>query len=204
MDAIARTVQYHALMDASQSIGLVIRQLRGERGWTLDHAATRLGISRRLLAQLEAGAANPSLSTLVSIAHGFGVDLVDLVDLGSDASTSPDHVVQCDNASADLLWSTDSGGEGRFLVGLGPLEMWSWTLAPGDMRRSEAHRGESREALVVLDGQVEIDLGADVSVSVEAGQSMAFRADTPHVYRNSGSRTARFHLAVFDPVETST
>lgn len=117
-------------------VALEVRRRRQQRNWTLDTAAPRLGVSRRLLAQIEAGLANPSLSTLLSIAAGFDVSLVDLL-AGGD---KPSITVQRDNASAPVLWTGDHGGEARMLVGSDPLELWEWTLEPGDERTSESHR----------------------------------------------------------------
>lgn len=88
--------------------------------------------------------------------------------------------MQQDNASAPLLWKGDHGGEGRLLVGSDPLELWEWTLAPGDERSSGAHRTNSREVLLVTDGTVTVTVGAAEPVCVCAGQSALFRADEPH------------------------
>jgi transcriptional regulator with XRE-family HTH domain len=179
----------------SVRVGAEVRLLRRERGWTLDEAAGRLGVSRRLLVQLEAGTANPSLSTLLSVAAGFDVALVDLLD----GDNKPRVIVQTQNAAAPVLWSTDAGSEARLLVSSGALELWEWSLAPGDVRTSAAHRTGSREALSVTGGVVTLRVGSDEPVSVRARQSATFNADEPHSYRNDGPRQARFVLAVHEP-----
>lgn len=178
-----------------EHVAAEVRRRRQQRNWTLDAAAARLGVSRRLLAQIEAGHANPSLSTLLAIAAGFDTSPVELL-AGAD---KPAITVRQANASAPLLWEGDHGGEGRLLVGSDPLELWEWTLAPGDERRSEAHRTNSREALLVTDGAVTVTVGAAESVRVCAGQSALFRADEPHSYRNDTEAAARFVLAVHEP-----
>ena len=181
--------------EAAAHVAREVRRRRRQHGWTLDVAASRLGVSRRLLAQIEAGQANPSLSTLLSIAAGFDASLVDLL-AGTD---TPSITLQADNRAAPLLWSGDAGGEGRLLVGSDPLELWEWTLQPGDERRSDAHRPRAREALVVTEGTVTLCVGTAEPVPVRRGQSALFRADEPHSYRNDTKRMARFVLAVHDP-----
>ena len=158
-------------------------------------AAVRLGVSRRLLAQIEAGQANPSLSTLLSVATGFDISLVELL-AGAD---KPAITVQRDNASAPVLWSGEYGGEARLLVGSDPLELWEWTLEPGDERRADAHRTNSREVLLVTEGTVTVGVGAAEPVHVERGQSALFRADELHWYRNDTDAVTRFVLAVHEP-----
>jgi transcriptional regulator with XRE-family HTH domain len=172
-----------------------VRRRRQQRGWTLDVAAGRLGVSRRLLAQLETGDANPSLSTLLSIAAGFDISLVELLATDDKPAVS----VQHDNAAAPVLWAGPAGGQGRLLVGSDPLELWEWTLAPGEERVSDAHRPNSREALLVTAGTVSLLIGADDPVVVRCGQSALFRADLPHTYRNDGKASAAFVLAVHEP-----
>ncbi len=186
-------------MGTSDSIGAVVRTERKERGWSLDRAATRLGVSRRLLTQIESGSANPSLSTLLSIASGFGIDLTSLV---ADTPGVVDAVLQPDNDAAAVLWSTDAGSRARLLVGMGPLEMWSWRLEPGDSKRSEAHSTNSLEALIVMSGQVEIDIDGGETRTVSAGQSLIFAVEVAHEYRNVADHAAEFHLAVFDPIDS--
>lgn len=178
----------------SERLATSVRQLRTTREWTLDHAAARLGISRRLLAQIEAGRANPSLSTLLCVAEGFGVHLTDL--LGSEGPSAIS--VQDDPDSARVLWSSPAGGAGRLLVGRGPLELWHWSLAAGDTHDSDPHSATSMETLHVLEGEVELDVGPE-TVRLETGASAIFEADRPHAYRNPSSRPASFLLSVFDP-----
>ncbi len=191
-------MHYAAPVDAELSrLGVVVRELRTERRWTLDHAAARLGISRRLLAQIEAGDANPSLSTLLSIAAGFDVHLTDLL---ATEPTPTSVIVQAELDDAPVMWSTPEGSAARLLVGRGPLELWSWTLAPGDRRASDAHHAESMETIHVQRGTIEVELGGEV-VRLGRGASALFSADQPHAYRNPTKRPAEFMLSVFDPAD---
>ncbi len=186
----------HYVTDAAhlRHVGDQVRRRRAERGWTLDTAAPRLGVSRRLLVQIEAGAANPSLSSLLAIAAGFDVALVDLL---ADAE-KPVISIQPDNQSAPALWTGPSGGEGRLLIASGGLELWDWTLQPGEERRSEAHRPGSREALTVTAGFLTIAVAGGDAAVLRRGQSAAFGADAGHRYANESARATRFFLSVYE------
>jgi transcriptional regulator with XRE-family HTH domain len=179
----------------AEQVAAEVRRRRQQRGWTLDVAASRLGVSRRLLAQIEAGQGNPSLSTLLSIAEGFDISLVELLGGGD----KPSITVQTDNANAPALWVGPNGGTGRLLLGSDPLELWQWTLEPGEERTSDAHRTGSREIVLVTSGTVTVSVGAAEPVAVRRNQSAMFRADEPHSYRNDGRSTATFVLAVHEP-----
>lgn len=181
--------------DQAARVAVEVRRRRQQRNWTLDVAATRLGVSRRLLAQIEAGQANPSLSTLLSIAAGFDISLVELLAVAD----KPTITVRADPAEAPVLWTGEQGGQGRLLIGSDPLELWEWVLEPGDERRSEAHRAGSREAVLVTEGTVTVVVGAADPVRLGAHQSALFRADEPHAYRNDTGRAARFVMAVHEP-----
>lgn len=180
---------------SAEHVASEVRRRRLQHDWTLDVAATRLGVSRRLLAQLESGQGNPSLSTLLAIAEGFDISLVELLSGGE----KPTIAVQEDNASAPVLWTGDKGGTGRLLLASEPLELWQWTLEPGEERHAAAHRLGAREILLVNAGVVTISVGSGDGVTIRRGQSALFRADEPHAYRNGGRTTATFLLAVHEP-----
>lgn len=177
-------------------MAMEVRRQRQLRAWSLDEAATRIGISRRLLAQIEAGQANPSLSTLLSIADGFDIALVDLIEVPNKAALT----LQDDNSTAPIFWTGDQGGVARLLVGSGPLELWEWTLMPGDERHSEAHRANAREAILVTEGTVTLTIGAGERAEVTTGQSALFHSDVAHSYANERSEPARFFLSVHEPI----
>lgn len=179
----------------TERLSASIRRLRSERSWTLDKAATRLGVSRRLLAQLEAGTGNPSLSTLLSVARGFDVHLSDLLD-GADAANPVEHSAGPDDGQ--VLWSSDAGGSATLLAARGPLEVWRWRLEPGDERRSDAHNPGSQETLHVLSGRLELTVDATVT-ELGKGASAVFATDRPHRYANPFGRATTFTLTVFDP-----
>lgn len=190
-------MRYLALMTIASSLGGRVRALRVGRGWTLDEAASRLEISRRSLVQVEGGESNPSLSTLLSIAQGFEVELTELLESHPTAARLV--ATEC----ARTLWSTKAGSRGDLCVGLGPMEMWRFELLPGEGRTSAAHGAGSLETVHVLSGTLSVRAGSEQVVLAES-TSVAFYADENHEYRNDGTERAEFLLAVYDPSATPT
>jgi transcriptional regulator with XRE-family HTH domain len=171
-----------------------VRTGRAERHWTLDELAARSGVSRRLIVQIEQADANPSLATLLKLAAALGVPLTELlVEQPQDR-----HVAVVSGQDAMTLWSTPAGGAARLLVSHGPLELWTWTLQPGDRRTSQPHRRGALELLSVQTGTVRLEV-ADAHVVVPAGDSAWFDATHPHAYGNPGATPADFTLVVLEP-----
>jgi len=64
-----------------------IRDLRNQRGWTVDEASERMRIEPMSLRRIEAGKANPTFGTLVSVASAFRLTLVELLQ-GADPAVT--------------------------------------------------------------------------------------------------------------------
>ena len=197
----ALLVQYDALMDESTSalavaIGGRVRQERQSRGWTLDRLAEVAGVSRRMVVNVEQGAANPSVGTLLRISDALGVGLPALVE-----SPQPKPLKVTRRGAGAALWSGESGGRGVLVAGTEPpdvVELWDWTLGSGDHHLSEAHSPGTKELLQVQQGTITVVV-ADQSVILDAGDAITFTGDVAHSYANPGTEPARFSLAVFEP-----
>lgn len=188
-------------MDKSTSalataIGGRVRQERQSRGWTLDQLADVAGVSRRMLVNVEQGAANPSVGTLLRISDALGIGLPALVD-----SPRPKPVTVTRSGEGAALWTSASGGRGVLVAGTESpdvVELWDWTLAPGDLHESEAHSAGTKELLQVQQGSVTVVV-ADESYVLGSGDAVSFPGDVAHSYANAGTEPARFSLAVFEP-----
>jgi transcriptional regulator with XRE-family HTH domain len=177
-------------------VGVRVRHERQARGWTLDRLADAAGVSRRMVVNVEQGATNPSVGTLLRLSDALGVGLPALVE-----PPEPRRVRVVRRGEGAALWSSDSGGRGVLLAGTEPpdvLELWDWTLAPGDHHVSEAHTPGTKELVQVQQGTISVEV-ADQSVTLDIGDAVAFPGDVAHSYTNPGSEPARFSLAVFEP-----
>jgi transcriptional regulator with XRE-family HTH domain len=194
-------VQYDALMDAgtaalAAAIGGRVRQERQARGWTLDQLADTAGVSRRMVVIVEQGAANPSVGTLLRISDALGVGLPALVER---PARKPVKVTRAGEGA--VLWSSESGGRGVLVAGTDPpdvVELWDWTLGPGDRHRSEAHTPGTKELVQVQQGTITFTVAGE-PVTLNAGDAMAFGGDVEHRYANDGPQPARFSLTVLEP-----
>ena len=182
----------------SRSLAEAVRRFRAARSWTLDDLAARSGISRRLIVQIEQGEANPSIGTLLRLADALEVTLTDLV---SDYETTTFGVRAASEATE--LWQGPAGGRALLEVSRGPLELWSWTLEPGESHLSDAHHPGALELVKVRRGALVLEV-ADESVQVKAGHSAWFDASRQHAYRNTTTTPVTFTLVVFDSANRTT
>ncbi len=180
----------------ARAIGNRVRQERQIRHWTLDRLAEAAGISRRMVVNVEQGASNPSVGTLLRIGGALGVGLPALVE-----PPAPRPVKVTRRNGGAVLWSGQSGGRGMLVAGTEPpdvVELWDWTLGPADGHGSDAHAPGTRELLQVQQGAITLEV-AGQTILLEVGDATAFPGDVPHSYANPHGEPARFTLAVFEP-----
>jgi transcriptional regulator with XRE-family HTH domain len=180
----------------ASAIGSRVKQERQVRRWTLDQLAEAAGVSRRMVVNVEQGAANPSVGTLLRISDALGVGLPMLVE-----PPEPRQLKVVRRGDGAALWRSESGGRGVLVAGTEPpdvLELWDWTLGPGDQHDSDAHTQSTKELIQVQQGTVVV-AAADQTVTLEAGDAVAFPGDVAHSYTNPTEQPARFSLAVFEP-----
>lgn len=176
----------------SRSLAEAVRRFRAARSWTLDELAGRSGVSRRLIVQIEQGEANPSIGTLLRLADTLEVTLTDLVSAQEATLVG----VRAPSEATEL-WQGPAGGRALIEVSRGPLELWSWTLQPGESHVSDAHHPGALELVKVRRGTLALEVG-DETVQVRAGHSAWFDASRQHAYRNATTTQVAFTLVVFD------
>ena len=78
-------------MDVTNIVAANARKLREQKKLTLDAAAAVTGVSRSMLAQIEKGEVNPTISVLWKIANGYKVSFTSLLENrgGEVAGNSP-------------------------------------------------------------------------------------------------------------------
>ena len=105
--------------------------------------------------------------------------------------------------SCGLGNTTDAAGSSRGTEPPDVVELWDWSLGPGDRHASEAHSAGTKELIQVREGQVILDV-SDQSITLNAGDAVSFPGDVTHAYANPGAEPAAFVLAVFEPGVGST
>ncbi len=185
-----------AAVSLARAIGVRVKQERKGRSWTLDQLAELAGVSRRMLVNVEQGGVNPSVGTLLRLSDALGVGLPALVE---PPAPRTGRLTRAGEGAA--LWTGELGGKGVLVAGTEPpdvVELWDWTLMPGERHDSQAHTGGTRELLQVQSGAITVAVGHE-GFDLQAGDALTFDGDIGHSYANPHPGPARFSLAVFEP-----
>lgn len=168
-------------------VGARLRALRNLRGISQRELAKRCGVTHSSLSLIEQGKVSPSVSSLKKILDAIPIGVGDFFTMDLE---SRDQVFY----SADELADMGSGEVIFKLVGANrearALSFMIETYPPGTDTGREmiAHQGE--EAGVVLEGEIEITVGAETRV-LGAGEAYYFDTNVPHRFRNAGKAPCR-------------
>jgi transcriptional regulator with XRE-family HTH domain len=176
----------------NRHLGARVKQLRAERGWSLEALANASGVSRSMLSQIEREQANPTLAVTQRIARAFTMSLGDLVE--TPGVTSSVTVIRADDRA--YHYRSDKNCHIRTLSPLNlekDVEFYEVQLQAGGALRSAPHFAGTREFLTVESGQVRVESGADTE-DLKPGDSASYRADVPHAIVNTGKTVATIFL----------
>ena len=169
-----------------------LKQLRTERGWSLDSLSKTCGVSRSMLSQIERNQTNPTLAVMFRIAQAFGMSLGRFVETPG-ATCAVDVIRAGDRA---FHYRSDKDCQIRTLSPLHlekDVEFYEVTLRPGGALRSAPHFSGTREFLTVQKGSVRVESAGDFE-KLDPGDSASYRADVPHAIVNAGRSAAVIFL----------
>ncbi|RGY96282.1 XRE family transcriptional regulator [Clostridium sp. AM58-1XD] len=172
-----------------------IRRLREENKLSLDELSKLSGVSKSMLAQIERSDGNPTISTLWKISNGLKVPF----DALTVRPENPYEIVKISEIQPLL----EDGGRVK-----------NYSIFPDDENRrfavyyleldgesyweSEPHLKGTAEFITISAGGIEVTADGH-AFHVKKGESIRFKADTAHSYRNTGKETAVLHMILYNP-----
>ena len=172
-------------MSVLEHVAENVRRLRTAAGLSQQALAETADVSRRMLVGIESGDANVSLNTLDRIAEALQVSFADLVK-------APARDLRRIEA---LAWSGSTPGSQAVLLATAPaahdVELWAWTLMPGDRYTSGADPAGWHGMFYVIEGRLTVELPSGEQV-IDAGDFFVFPSDCRYAYRNDGQTPLRF------------
>src|SRR5262245_12426442 len=170
--------------DVGTLLGRNVRQLREARGLTQAQSAKLAEIPRATWANMESGAANPTLAVLHRVASALQVSIEELI-------TSPR--AACQFFPKGSLPSRVRNGNvtvRRLLPDAIPgMEIDRMDLPAGATMIGVPHTPGTREFLTCESGEIVLRAAGE-RWTLKAGDVLAFRGDQKHAYHNPGARPA--------------
>ncbi|SEB71433.1 helix-turn-helix domain-containing protein [Streptomyces sp. TLI_105] len=181
---------------ALRTLARNVRTARNRAGLSLDELGRRAQVSKGALVGLEKAQGNPNFATLVRLADTLGVSVSALLEGPAEGRV---RVVTADAVAP--LWTGRLGSEARLMLttsGPAPVEVWRWTLEPGEEYPSHPHRAGVVETVSVTAGRMTLVVDG-TEHAVEAGQTATFDGDATHTYRGAGEVTCHLIMTVHLP-----
>jgi transcriptional regulator with XRE-family HTH domain len=173
------------LHEVVSSIGPKLRELRVQRGMSLQQLAAQSDVSAAAIHKIERGGMVPTITTLLKIAAAFNRPVSYFVEeqLGENrpvAYTRSDGRNPIFTAHRGIELAGISGPYGRFFLA-GAVA----TVQPGANSGDKPMEHPGEELIFVLDGTFEVDVDGQ-SFALGEGDSLHFRTDRPHRWHNRG------------------
>lgn len=184
--------------DLNPIIAANLKKIREERKLSLDKLSELTGISKSMLAQIEKGMSNPTITTLSKIAFGLKIQITTLI-------TTPKANTVIMNKSEITPFEEDNGKyklypffpyeDGRC------FELYTLEIEQGGYLRSDPHIEDTQEFLTVFQGEITVEVDNEKYI-IKNGNSIRFKSDKSHSFYNSGNNLLEAHLIVYRPPES--
>lgn len=167
----------------SVNIGMSLRQMREEKGFSIRNLATLSGLSANAISMIERNKTSPSVSTLYKLSDALGVPVTKFFDPSSIRSSI---VFRKANERTRIpltrgLWEGLGGEEFE-----GRIEPFLLTLENGAGSGTHTMTHTGHEFVFCLRGQLEYQVELEIFL-LEPGDSLLFAAHLKHRWHNNGS-----------------
>jgi transcriptional regulator with XRE-family HTH domain len=187
------------------TIAQTLKRLRQQRGWSLDAASQKTGVSKAMLGQIERGESSPTIATLWKIASGFDTSFSSFIEAqlpeASDSQPPQGNFLHRNQQQLQQIHQQDDKIKVMpifpFDATLG-FEVFIIELLPGCEHLSPPHQVGVVEHIIVASGSIEVLLDGAWH-SLQRNEGMRFAADKPHGYRNLTKKAALFHDMIHYP-----
>jgi transcriptional regulator with XRE-family HTH domain len=182
--------------DINDRIAQRVRELRDERGFTLDALAERSGVSRSMISLVERGQSSPTAAVLDKLAVGLGVTLASLfepVPRAAEPSPLARHAEQ-------PVWVDPGSGYVRRSLSptlRSPLQLVEVAFPPGKRVAYEnaTYDNAVHQQVWVIEGVMELTT-AGTTWRLETGDCLAMQLEGTTVFRNPTRKPARYLVAL--------
>ncbi|MGE8035676.1 DNA-binding protein [Lysinibacillus sp. KCTC 33748] len=172
-----------------------LKMIREKEKLSLEKVSQLCGVSKTMIGQIERGESSPTLTTIWKIANGLKVSFTTLIN-----NPQPDTEIII-REDVQLL----SEDDGRYRVyPIFPFqedsrfEIYTVEIEREGTLSAEAHKDGTEEFIMVFDGELVMRVNED-EYHLKRGDSIRFKADRPHIYRNPGDTLTKLSMTIYYP-----
>lgn len=183
--------------------GRRLRDLRAERGWTLSEVAEKSGLAISTISKVERGVMSLTYDRLALLASGLEVDMATFFSANGQNFEAGSFAVA---RKEDFQRQETKNYVYEMLF----PEVWHKAMTPmmGTLKAHDvldfdefvSHPGQ--EFLIVLEGEITVNLAGKDPVLLGQGESIYFDSTRGHLYASAGDKDARI-LVVCTDLENS-
>ncbi|MGM9923519.1 MAG: helix-turn-helix domain-containing protein [Bacillus sp. (in: firmicutes)] len=177
-----------------QIIANNLAEIRKSRALSLNQVAEMTGVSKAMIAQIEKGKSNPTVTTLWKIANGLQVSFSVFMKEGDGPKVTTITVDELESIIDE---------DGNYLVySIFPyhpekkFEIYAIDLKPGFRHNAERHLGE--EYILLKSGELTLKVNNEEYV-LKTGEALSFAADVDHSYINATEDMVSFYNVIYYP-----
>jgi transcriptional regulator with XRE-family HTH domain len=186
----------------NQRIADRVRDLRAERGLSLDALAARSGVSRSAISLIERAETSATAVVLEKLAAGLGVTLASLFDTPSAAPAGPvsrreDQPTWRDPESGYLRRNVSPPGVPQ------PMQLVEVTFPPAGRVAFDMSTRDTRvyQQIWVLDNAIDITIGT-TRHRLRAGDCLAMELNRPTMFHNPTRKATRYAVVLVPEAAT--
>jgi transcriptional regulator with XRE-family HTH domain len=189
-------IQDNTEPDLSERIARRVRELRTERGFSLDSLAARSGVSRSSISMIERAEISPTAVVLERLATGLDVPLASLFDPPTHPASSPvsrraDQTSWRDPQSGYLRRNVSPPGNDS------PIRIIEVEFPPDAV---VAYETADRDIVIhqqvwLLSGSIEVTI-SDETHTLGTGDCLSMTINQPITFRNPTARRARYAVVI--------
>ncbi|MEC1717875.1 helix-turn-helix domain-containing protein [Schinkia azotoformans] len=177
-----------------EAIAKNLAKIRKKRGLSLDNVSELTGVSKAMLAQIENGKSNPTVTTLWKIANGLQVSFSGFLK----ENDKP----EIEKINMNELNPIIDDDENYLVYSIFPFhpekkfEIFTVDLKPGFSHISEKHTGE--EYVLIQCGTLTLNIQGE-KFELNPDETIKFNANTEHIYINPSDEMVRFYTIIYYP-----
>jgi XRE family transcriptional regulator, regulator of sulfur utilization len=180
-------------MDVNLVVADNLKKIREKKKVSLDEVAKLTGVSKSMLGQIERGEVNPTISVVWKIANGLKISFTSLLDHAkSDVETVRKNEINplIEDEEKFINYPIFTFDETR------KFEQYYIEIKAGGSRKSEPHLIGTEEFVTAFGGEAVITVAGKEFLLAD-GDSIHFKSNVSHSYRNDGDKTVHLHMTIF-------